>query len=276
MQFLKSISCAILVLSAVAATPAFAELVPTPVMGDARLVTFDFDPDNTYLILTKPRAVTHLEFPPNEQIVTIASGDTNNWEATPTKNMRHIFVKARIENSSTTMTVITDKRSYQFIVKATSDGQKWYQRVTWRIPQTLIVDQGVDTPVEQKTEGPEQASSGSPVIDQGPQVDPSKLNFSYAIDGEAAFKPTSVFDDGKFTWLRMPSGLQELPVLFALDESGEYMLINYVTKGDFLVAQRTAGRMVLKLGKQQLTISKKVKEKTSWFGLRREDSQYGH
>lgn len=254
--------------------PAQAELVPTPVNGDARLVTFDFDPDNTYLILTKPRAVTHLELPAGERVVTIASGDTTNWEITPTKDSRHIFIKARIETASTTMTAITDRRSYQFIIKATSEGQKWYQRVTWRIPQTLIVDQSEHSAGDI---APSVAPSAlEPQVESAtPQVDPDKLNFAYQVDGEAAFKPTSVFDDGTFTWIRMPSKLQELPVLFAKDERGEFMLVNYITRGDYLVAQRLAERLVLKLGKTEVTVTKR-EQKKSWFGGVTRSDMYGH
>lgn len=247
------------------AGPAFAELAPTPLTGDARLVTFDFDPDNTYLVLTKPRAVTHLEFPEGERIQTLAAGDTNNWEITPTKDRRHIFLKAKIENSSTTMTVISEKRSYQFVIKATAEGSKWYQRVTWRLPQTLLLDDETE-PKAKPTE--ETAAVSAP---DGISVRPEDLHFNYAIEGTAPFRPTSVFDNGKMTWVRMPGGLQELPVVFALDESGEYLLVNYLPQGDYLLIQRVMDKMVLKVGKTQITVSKQVKP-TSWFGFGGETS----
>ncbi|MDO8277489.1 MAG: hypothetical protein Q7T63_05120, partial [Burkholderiaceae bacterium] len=47
-----------------------AELAALPLPGDARLVQFDLDQDNTYLVLGKPRAVTHIEFPEGEAILT--------------------------------------------------------------------------------------------------------------------------------------------------------------------------------------------------------------
>jgi len=238
-----------------------AELAATPLSGDARLVTFDIDPDNTYLILTKPRAVTHLEFPEGEKITTLAAGDTTNWEFTPTKDRRHLFVRARIENSTTSMTVITDKRSFQFVVKATADGSKWYQRVTWRVPQTLLLDQ--EPAAVAQGEAPND-SKASLEESSEPAVNPADLKFNYVVEGAAPFKPTSVFDDGKMTWIRMPHGLQELPVVFALDDSGEYMLVNYVVKQDFLLVQRVVERMVLKIGKAEVKLSKAKKK--SWFG----------
>ena len=54
-----------------------AELIATPVIGDSRLVTFNFDEDNTYLVLSKPKTVTHLQFAPDEVIKSVAAGDTD-------------------------------------------------------------------------------------------------------------------------------------------------------------------------------------------------------
>lgn len=237
-----------------------AELTPTPLTGDARLVTFDFDPDNTYLVLTKPRAVTHLEFPEGERVQTLAAGDTHNWEITATKDRKHIFIKAKIENSTTTMTVISEKRSYQFVIKATGDGSKWYQRVTWRVPQTLLLDSEAE---EQRPKSQDTHTANNSEI---PGIRPEDLRFNYQIEGSAPFKPTSVFDNGKMTWIRMPAGLQELPVVFGLDESGDYLLVNYVPQGDYLVVQRVLEKMVLKVGKTQVTVTKQPRQ-TSWFSF---------
>ncbi len=70
-----------------------AELFATPVPGDTRLVQFEYDADNTFLVLGRPKSLTHLEFGADERIQTVAGGDTKHWELTPTQNRRHLFVK---------------------------------------------------------------------------------------------------------------------------------------------------------------------------------------
>ena len=132
-------ACVALVLGAVV-LPAGAELVATPLQGDARLVQFEYDPDNTYLILARPKSVTHMEFGSDERIATVAGGDTKNWELTPTANRHHLFIKPVYDSIETSMTVITDKRSYQFVLRSTGAGSKWYQRVTWRNGKTMLLD----------------------------------------------------------------------------------------------------------------------------------------
>lgn len=66
-----------------ATAPAWAELTATPLRGDTRLVEYQYDADNTYLILTKPRSVTHLDF--GESFTVMATGDSANFEITITR-----------------------------------------------------------------------------------------------------------------------------------------------------------------------------------------------
>lgn len=242
-----------------------AELIATPLPGDTRLVQFEYDADNTYLILAKPKAVTHIEFAEDERIQTVAGGDTKFWELTPTQNRRHLFVKPTYEQTDTSMTVITDKRSYQFVLRSTGPGAKWYQRVTWRYGETILLDLRAEEEkrVEERKEA---AASEKRQQDQvlGVGINPEDIKFNYKIEGDAPFRPVSVFDDGKFTWIRMPAKLQELPALFG-EEDKELTLVNYVVKGDYILAQRLMDAGVLKLGKQQIRFTR-VKQ-TGWFNF---------
>lgn len=225
---------------------AHAELTATPLPGDSRLVQFEYDADQTYLILSRPKSVTHVEFAADEKIMTVAGGDTKHWELTPTANHKHLFIKPTYENIETSMTVLTDKRSYQFVLRSTEAGAKWYQRVTWRHGQTILMDMA-----DFSASSPA-ATDEARMQTANDAVNPENLRFGYQITGEAEFKPTSIFDDGKFTWIKMPSGMQEMPALFALTEGDEFMLVNSVIKGEYIVAQRVINAGVLKLGRAQV------------------------
>jgi P-type conjugative transfer protein VirB9 len=237
--------------------PAGAELFATPLPGDTRLVQFEYDADNTFLVLARPKSLTHIEFGADERIQTVAGGDTKHWELTPTQNRRHLFVKPVYEQAETSMTVITDKRSYQFVLRSTGPGSKWYQRVTWRYGETLLLDARAEEERAQVTAAAERAADQER-RDQnvGAGVRPQDLRFDYTLEGDAAFRPLSLFDDGTFTWLRMPSKLAELPALFGAGEGGELAIVNYVVRGDYLLAQRVMDRGVLKLGKQEVKFAR--------------------
>lgn len=263
-----------------------AELVATPLTGDTRLVQFTYDEDNTFLVLAKPKAVTHIQFAADETLQSVAAGDTAQWELTPTKNRKNLFIKPKFEGLETSMTVITDKRTYQFVLRSTGDGKKWYQRVSWMYSASLVLEQ--DAQIDSRVgplgsaATPDQANAGSGVrpIQQpfgfpstaafgssSPEgLRPESLRFGYAIEGDAPFKPTQVFDDGKFTYFRMPSDMQEMPALFAVLEGQDYALVNYTVKGNYMVAQRLMETAVLKLGKAEIRVNKQ-KQKEGFLGF---------
>lgn len=261
-----------------------AELVATPLRGDSRLVQFQYDADNTYLVLSKPKAVTHIQFAPDEVIQSIAAGDAAAWELTPTKNRKHIFVKPKFEDVDTSMTVLTDKRTYQFVMRSTGDGKKWYQRVSWLYETEIVLD--IDAVLDQHSQfqggsaATGQVSTQQPVVlappvgstaeahgcaSVGAGIRPDAMRFNYEIEGTAAFRPQIVFDDGRFTYYRMPEGLQELPALFAVIEGNDFSLVNYTVSCDYLIAQRLMEASVLKLGRSEVRISH-VQPKRSFFG----------
>lgn len=232
-----------------------AEMVATPLRGDSRLVEFSYDQDNTYLVLAKPKAVTHIQFAADEVIQSVAAGDTANWEFTPTRNRKNLFVKPRFDDQETSLTVITDKRSYQFVLRSTGAGKKWYQRVSWIYSRDLVLTVEGEDPPEKAAPAPAAAATVAKQATDG-EIEPSSLHFGYQISGDATFRPRVVFDDGKFTFFKMPTDLQELPALFAVIEDKDYSLVNFEVKGDYLVAQRLLPLAVLKLGREEVRVSK--------------------
>lgn len=242
-----------------------AEMVATPLRGDSRLVEFAYDQDNTYLVLAKPKAVTHIQFAADEVIQSVAAGDTTNWEFTPTRNRKNLFIKPRFDDQETSLTVITDIRSYQFVLRSTGDGKKWYQRVSWVYSRDLVLTvEGADATDAAPYVPAALAAAPNPPADFG--IDPASLTFGYQMSGDAAFRPRVVFDDGKFTYFKMPANLQELPALFAVIEDKDYSLVNFEVKGDYLVAQRLLPFAVLKLGRQEVRVTKPA-PKRNFLGL---------
>lgn len=263
---------------AFAISSAHAELVATPLTGDSRLVQFGYDEDNTFLVLTKPKAVTHIQFAPDETLQSVAAGDTSQWELTPTKNRKNLFIKPKYEDLETSMSVITDKRTYQFVLKSTGNGKKWYQRVSWLYAGTMLLES--DVLIEQNpqpaTRGSRQTPQPLGINDSSASISgaaetvkldglkPENLRFSYSISGSAPFRPVMVFDDGKFTYFKMPPELQELPALFAEIDGQDFALVNYHIKGDYMVVQRLLEVAVLKLGKSEVRVIK-AKPSTGFF-----------
>ncbi|MBI1276435.1 hypothetical protein GC177_10785, partial [bacterium] len=93
---------------AMAASGAQAQSMTT----DSRIKTLIYDPNEVYAITTHYGYQSNIEFDRNERILTISVGDLVSWQIIPADT--HLFIRALSEDAHTNMTIITDKRSYQF------------------------------------------------------------------------------------------------------------------------------------------------------------------
>ena len=249
-------------LIALAQSGARAQQQPVPMPLDTRLVVFRYHPDDSYVVLTRPGAVTHIALEPDETISAFALGDTVQWivqERGP-----HLFVKPVRAGLYTSATLVTSRRVYQLALRSGPEEGAWYQRVSWTHP-VLVAGGSAPLPASPRV------SAATPSPDTGlPTLDLSRVEFGYRIDGEAAFRPVAVFDDGRFTWFRLPAGLPEMPALFVFAPSGDIdagELVNYLARGRWLVAQRIAPRFVLRLGREQVHVLREpAAAKTSSVG----------
>lgn len=251
----KMIASATLILMSATAN---AELPATPLPGDTKLVVFTYDENNTYRLFTRPKSVTNIQFYKDERIKALALGDTIQWEVAKTGDGQHLFVKPKFENISTSATIITDKRTYQLLFVSTKEDGKWYQRATWEYPQLVLHDE-LAQQVEEEKRNAKEKHQADQVIASGVKIE--DLNYNYSIDGNAEFRPSVVFDDGKFTYLRMSGNVQELPALFMVNPDDEIELVNYRVRGEYLVVERLVSTILLKVGRNEV----KIKKSGSWF-----------
>jgi len=250
--------CAALMAAVCASVSAQSPLVPTPVLGEARMVTFDYDDDRIYKVLVRPRNTTQLKLAGDERVTYVSAGDASNFSVSVPSSKAFVEVKPKWENVSTNLLVVTNKRSYHLDLQSTAEGKKWYTRVAWAYADAALLDQTRppgDDPAASVAAASSRSDAGreSPV----PGVDVEKLNFKYGIDGDAPFRPLQVFDDGSHTFIRLPDDLQELPALFMLTpDADDTALVNYSVNAPYLVVQRTMEKFVLKLGKAKVEVSR--------------------
>lgn len=253
-----------------AASPAVAQLQlsPTPVTGDARMVTFEYDEDRTYKVLIRPRNTTQLKFAQDERVTYVSAGDTANFMISVPAAKTFVEVKPKHENMTTNMLVVTTKRSYHIDLQSTGEGKKWYTRVAWAYQDNAIVDLTAehDRALDSGLARPARAAV-EPVEDRDASagIRPEALSFDYVVEGDAPFRPLQVFDDGARTFIRLPDDVQELPALFMrTSESDEVALVNYSVTDNHMVAQRLMDRFLLKIGKAEVRISKAKPRKWRW------------
>jgi type IV secretion system protein VirB9 len=204
--------------------------------------------------MTRPGAITDIALDPSEILTALAVGDTVQWISADTAG--HVFIKPLRPGLFTTATVVTDKRVYQLSLRSSQENGLFYQRVSWVYPDFLMVKK--ITPPPQNA--PDVKPNEKP--EQGGGLSTKKLddmNFDYDISGDdVQFKPTQVMDDGKFVWLQMPRNSQEQPALF-IETEGGLSLANYNTNGRYLVVTQLFKKAVLKIGSEEVSITRRGK-----------------
>ena len=232
-------------------TPAaHAEVSPQALPTDSRMVVIKYNPAQIYSILTAPLYMTHIELEPGEKLtISPALGDSIQWEVENDGN--HVFIKPDAPNIRTNMSLVTNKRTYQFNLVASPEGGVYYQYVQFKYPESGLRKMKQTVEVEADSQRA-QSQTNMQVLD------PTSLNSNYKVTGRGKFKPDFVQDDGKFTYFKFPAEMGELPIVY-IRENGAYSQVNYSAKpkNNFLTVTRTADEFVLILDKEEVLVSKK-------------------
>lgn len=228
-----------------------AQAIPAP--KENRIVRYTYSPDVIFRILSVPNLTTHLELGEDEGVKEApAIGDQAQWIVTG--GPRHLFIKPLRFDLETSLTVVTNKRTYQFqLISGKSMGAPVFQKVSFLYP-----DREMEVKLRKETETAvveaEQNRLAGQVV--ATNVDPSTLDFGFKIEGDAPFKPSTAYTNGKFTFLVMPN-TQDSPAIFLLDEEDNPSLINYQVKANMIVVERVATKLLLKLGNAEVRVTKR-------------------
>ncbi len=234
--------------------PLAATAATKPVGGtyDARVKFVDYNGDDVVHIIGHYGFSTNIEFNSAETVQSIALGDSLAWEVAPRGNQ--LFVKPREDNATTNMTVITNERSYQFWLDAAQArdkgrGPEMYFRVKFRYPRE-------EAAIARREADKQRASAAL-----SNSIPPK--NYNYWACGNPRLRPTEAYDDGRFTYLRFP-GSQEIPAAFVVNSDGAETLASGTMRGDQLILQTTAQRIILRKGKAVACLDNRS---FNWYGI---------
>jgi P-type conjugative transfer protein VirB9 len=236
---------------------------PVPLPTDNRIVTFTYSPDAVYTILAEPGDATHIQLGDDEGVVERpAFGDSIEWKVSG--GPRNLYVKPVRAGIMTTMTLVTNKHVYEFELRASPAGGKFYQKVQFFYPEEenavkLRAENQASQYIAEKTRLNDQVIA--------PSEDPTHFHYGYTISGDAPFRPLEVLDNGTKTFIRLPA-VQDQPVLFLKGKDGNLELVDSHIRGDnFIVMDRIADSFVLKLNDQEVTITSDRAPKSWWSRL---------
>jgi|KBSSwiStaDraftv2_1062776.scaffolds.fasta_scaffold03736_10 type IV secretion system protein VirB9 len=188
-----------------AAVPAVAQIAPQPATGDPHLQFVNYDSGQIVQLRGAAGYQLMVELSPDEQVQSVALGDSTAWAVSINKAGDRLFIKPLQALVPTNMTVVTSVRVYNFelVPLAGPEGDMPYT-VRFQYPAVR------------------------PEIADGQYVDVSaaaRRLSKYRISGARAVRPLSISDDGQRTYISWPKGAS-IPAVYALDGSGREVLVN--------------------------------------------------
>lgn len=209
---------------------------------DMRLLTLPYDPNAIITLEGCPNFQTMIGFEPGETVQNVGLGDSAQWQVTPNKKGDLLFVKPLVTKAFSNMSVVTDRRAYNFELKSAPTADCTAGRVVYTL-RFAYPPQNTGT-----------ALNPAPPPDPNAMLPPpEKRNTAYTYSGAPDLVPVRAFDDGISTYLLWPKDVTA-PAVYSLDVDGNESIVNYATRGDYFVVEQVARAFVLRRGDEKTVL----------------------
>ena len=191
---------------------ALSEATPQGGPLDIRIRTAAYNENQVYRIETDLRHSTTIHFGPGERFEAVIVGDTESFQVDPIPELGNVLtIKPHVANASTNMTVITNRRTYSFHLREGSIPNRtgMFFEVRFRYPDE-----------ERRAAGATQ-----------PKGFEAPRNYNYRVSGEGDFRPSHIYDDGRYTYFVFPENGRQ-PALFKADDQGRERTVNWTQQGN--------------------------------------------
>jgi type IV secretion system protein TrbG len=198
---------------------------------------FDFVSGALYQIYCAPLRVTDVQFQANEHVVSVGAGDTLRWQVSKTYSgaggtrQEHLLVKPIDAGLTNSVVVTTDIRTYHLMFTSTSD--TYIASVAWHYADSengSLMNVG---------DGPGGMGGGATDTDVMSTLDINSLDFRFAVSVAEGprpdWYPAAVFHDGRKTYIKFASSMQEAPTLFVGNSVKNNQMVNYRVVGNYYV-----------------------------------------
>ncbi len=211
--------------------------LPEPIGNETKLRTYVYSQGEIYEHVGHYMYHSFIQFSKGETVKTISMGDTTAWQIATLDN--RLFLKPIAKQPQTNMTVITNKRIYNFILDAEPasniDDKDLTFNSSFIYPEDEDKNMFVFNP--EKTYLPDLSESNL-----------EKYNFDYEVAGQREIIPDRVFDDGTFTYMEFGPRNKELPAIFIVDEEGYETLTNFKMVGSYATIETVGTKITLRSG----------------------------
>jgi type IV secretion system protein VirB9 len=225
-----------------------------PITTDSRIKTLVYNENEVFHITLQYGYQSNIEFAKGEDIETLSIGNSSSWKITPVD--RRLFIKALEGSAKTNMTVITNKRTYQFELESKNPDDNLDEELVY-VVRFFYPSESFDTAlpkIDSSKFAPEPAMSMAPVTTSDVAKKDDSFNFNYTLSGPDTIAPTKVFDDSKQLFLKFPNNNANLPSFFTVDDAGKETRVSFARQGEYIVIKQLIKKMALRLGKDVVYI----------------------
>ncbi len=218
------------------AAPALAVQPSYPAPGDARIRFVNYDAANVVKIVARYGRQTFVKFADDERIEDLGGGDTAAWEIGVAQRANSFFIKPKDRSPNTNITVITNKRFYNFELQLDTGKMPNNMYMVWFSYPSDEAKARSAADTRKRTE--ELLKNGGARLAQ---------NRNYMMQGSDAIGPIEAWDEGQFTYLRF-APRADFPAVYYVDEDGSEHLAPNHPDDDLIVVHRVAKKLVLRKG----------------------------
>lgn len=224
------------------------------------LTQYEYAKDQIYPVRTALGLSTQIELSEYEKVLDYSVGLTTGWDVVRRDNV--FYVRPKVLDADTNLMVRTSKRSYIFELKvvatdwatldqAKSNGAQYKVAFTYPGQSEGVIEPDSEGYLSQRLDGNR------------------AYHFAYDVKafkrGLGWLMPRTVYDDGKFTYIKIgtgkPSQTATFPVVFAREtRNGEDMLVNSTIENGTIIVHGVHPYLIIRQDKNAV-------------GLRRRDAR---
>lgn len=213
-----------------------------PITTDTRVKTLIYNENDVFKLTTYFGYQSNIEFAHGERVQTISIGNKTSWQLVPSG--RRLFVRPLTKRNRTNMTVITNKRAYQFDL---------HSKPATNIPKpelTYVVR--FFYPSEETTIANEPFAKPRSV-EQDLAIQGARLNYRYTFSGNPRLAPLKIFDDSRKTYFKFNPRFPTPSIGVVRNDGNEYPAYAAV-QGEYVVLRGLHRRFSLKYGNESVQV----------------------
>ena len=227
---------------------ALAFLAATAGVHAQALQEYEYQPGRIYQVRTGLGITTQIELSPNEEVLDYSTGFSSGWDLVRRDNV--FYLKPKNVDVDTNMVVRTATHAYIFELKVVAtDWLALEQAKQAGVQYRIAFRYPADTKFSAEP-------AATPAADA--RIATERIyNFDYSVAArtrQAWLTPANVYDDGSFTYVRMPVDARlptgNFPAVFARQtEHGEDFVVNTSVEGNTIVVHGTYPYLVIRHGR---------------------------